>query len=223
MDVESRGPNKHGRRPPYGRKVPQYHTNSNRMGGCCRCICCCCCFLLFFILIFCALAAYLYTFYEPKIPSYKVEKLNITRFHVDEYFNLNTVLIITAKAQNPNEKISIIYGGKSSISVSYKESKLCSGKLPDFQQGHKNTTVMKLVLKGKSVFGPGLQEALMGNKKNGRIPLDISVKAPVTLDLGFLKTMEVKVLVDCNLIVNSLSQKEEIKILSSDYNVKVKM
>lgn len=63
----------------------------------------------------------------------------------------------------------------------------------------------------------------MGNKKNGRIPLDISVKAPVILDVGFLKTMEVKVLVDCNLIVNSLSQKEEIKILSSDYNVKVKM
>lgn len=82
---------------------------------------------------------------------------------------------------------------------------------------------MNLVLKGKSVFGSGPQEALMGNKKTGRIPLDISVKAPIVLDFGSLKTMEVKVLVDCHLIVNSLSPNEEIKILSSDYEVTAKM
>ncbi|KAJ8629159.1 hypothetical protein MRB53_022482 [Persea americana] len=222
MDVESKGGRDKNLRP-HRRKVPRYNSNSKRMGGCCRCICCCCCFLLIFILIIVALTACLYTLYQPKIPSYKVEKLNITRFQVDESFDLNTELVITAKAQNPNEKISIIYGEKSSVSVSYRDSTLCSGKLPGFRQGHKNTRVMNLVLKGKSVFGSGPQEALMGNKKTGRIPLDISVKAPIVLDFGSLKTMEVKVLVDCHLIVNSLSPNEEIKILSSDYEVTAKM
>lgn len=37
---------------------------------------------------------------------------------------------------------------------------------------------MQIDLKGKSEFGSGLQEALTENKKSGRVPLLVAVKAP---------------------------------------------
>lgn len=210
------------RPPPYRGSVPRYHSkHENRCRSCCKCMCCCCTFFFFVAFSFCAIFFYLFVFFQPKVPSYTVQNLKISQFQVGDDFSLSAEFTVTVRAENPNSKISIIYGEKSSVSVKYMDSVLCSGKIPAFQQGSQNITVMEVVLRGKSEFGSGLQEALMDSRKKGRIPLEIFVKVPVSLELGSYQTAEVKVLVDCNLVVNSLSPREKIKILSSHYKVNV--
>ncbi|KAA8524445.1 hypothetical protein F0562_010831 [Nyssa sinensis] len=161
------------RPPPYRRNIPRYQsTNQKKKGNCClRCICCCYCFLFILILVSAAVFFYFYAVVQPKIPVYQVQGLEVKAFEAQLDFSLNTEFLVTVKAENPNGNIGFIYGKDSSVTVSYTDSTLCSGKLPAFHQDKKNTTMMKVDLKGKSEFGSGLQEALMKSKNNGRIPL----------------------------------------------------
>ncbi|XP_042479360.1 NDR1/HIN1-like protein 6 [Macadamia integrifolia] len=209
------------RPPPYRRNIPQYHSMipKKKGGSCFKCICCCFCFLLILILILLSVALLFYHFYKPKVPSYKVQGMEVSTFKVDRDLSLYTEFVVNVRAENPNENIGINYGKDSSVAVSYSGTKLSSGKLPTFHQGHKNTTLMKVVLSGKSEFGSGLQEALMDNRRTGRIPLLIMVKAPVIVMLGEYAMREIVVLVNCSIVVDNLSPNKKIGILSSNYNV----
>lgn len=208
------------RPPPYRRNVPRYHSHAPRKKNCClRCICCCYCLLLVLVLILAGLLFYFYTFYSPQIPSYKVDNLSVTAFDIQPDFSVNTELLVSVKANNPNEGIGFIYGRDSSVVVAYNGTALCSGKLPSFQQGERNMTIMQVTLKGKSEFGSGLQEALTENKHNGRIPLLVKVKAPVSIVVGQFPMRQFVVFVNCSLIVDNLAANTTIQILSSKYNV----
>lgn len=135
------------RPPPYRRNIPRYHSNHHKSGsGCLRCICCCYCFLFVLILLLAGLSFCFYTFFKPQIPSYKVQNLGIGAFNLELDFSLYTEFVVTVKADNPNERIGFIYGKDSSVVVAYQGSTLCSGNLPAFHQGHKNITMLKVVL-----------------------------------------------------------------------------
>ncbi|KAK9285669.1 hypothetical protein L1049_024868 [Liquidambar formosana] len=208
--------------PPYRRNIPRYHSAHHKPKSCClRCICWCYCFLFLFIIILTGLAFYFYVVFKPQMPSYSVEDMEIGAFEVQTDFSLYTEFVVTVKAENPNKNIGFNYGKDSSVVVVYSDSKLCSGEVPAFHQGHKNTTMMKLVLKGKSEYGSGLHEALMQNQKTGRIPLLIHVKTQVTVVLGELSLKQFNVFVTCYLVVDNLSPKKKVGILSSDYDVLV--
>ncbi|KAF5726393.1 hypothetical protein HS088_TW22G00071 [Tripterygium wilfordii] len=122
---------------------------------------------------------------------------------------------VAVKAENPNEQIGFIYGKDGSVMVSYQGSTLCSGKIPNFRQPGKNTSTLNIVLKGKSEFGNGLQEALMDNRNSGKIPLVVQVKAPVTVVIGEFPLREIVALVNNSLVVDNLSPHKKAKILSS--------
>ncbi|MCI34052.1 hypothetical protein A2U01_0055270, partial [Trifolium medium] len=47
--------------------------------------------------------------------------------------------------------------------------------------------------------------ALQQQQQTGRIPLDLNIHAPVAIKLGRLKLKKVKVLGQCQLVVDSLS------------------
>ncbi|XP_043688436.1 NDR1/HIN1-like protein 6 [Telopea speciosissima] len=208
------------RPPPYRRNIPRYQSTPKRKGcSCGKCLCCCCCFLLILIILLVSFTFLFYSYFKPKIPSYKVQDLNVGAFNVQPDFSLYTEFIVHVKAENPNEKIGFTYGKNSSVVVAYSGAPLCSGKLPAFYQDKKNTTLIKVVLKGKSEFGSGLQAALMENKHTGRIPLLIMVKVPVSVVLGELHMQQIVVEVNCSLVVNDLSPKKKIGILSSKYHV----
>ncbi|MCD7471303.1 hypothetical protein HAX54_011639 [Datura stramonium] len=202
------------RAPPY-HYGGEYYRNEKRKGGnfCVRCICCCYCVLFLIIIIFAGLAFYLYTYYDPKLPSYKFESLEIKEFGLQPNFTVSADVMVTLKAENPNEAIGLIYGEDSSINVTYEGSTICSGKFPAFEQGFKNTTILHIELKGKRQFGSTILESLQKNEKNGKIPFEVKVKVPVGVVFGKAVLKEFSVLADCPITVHDLKpgKKPEIE------------
>ncbi|KAF9587410.1 hypothetical protein IFM89_002139 [Coptis chinensis] len=212
--------------PPYRRTIPRYHSNDQKKKGgntCCKCISCFCAFLIILLFILVGLLATIYAIYQPKVPTYKVKNLDVAAFEMRPDFSLYTKFIVTVEADNPNTKIGITYEKDSSVMVNYEGSTLCSGSLPAFYQGYENMTILKVTMDGESPFGSGLQEALMDNRQSGRIPLTIRVRAPVSIVLGNLPLKSITVEVHIQLVVDNLSPKKKVGILSSDYRVKVEM
>ncbi|EEF44472.1 NDR1/HIN1-like protein 6 [Ricinus communis] len=214
------------RPPPQRRNIPRYHSNNNGKSGgngCLRCLCCCFCFwLLLFIFLAAALFA-LYSALQPEIPHYNVDRFDVHAFNVQPDFSLYTEFVVTVKSDNPNMHIGFDYGKESSVVVTYRDSPLCSGSIPTFHQPHHNISLIPIVLKGKSEFGSGLQEALMQNRNTGRIPLLVEVKAPVSIVVQELPLRQVTVLINCSLVVDNLSPNKKAKILSSSYQYGVEL
>ncbi|KAF5741500.1 hypothetical protein HS088_TW10G00498 [Tripterygium wilfordii] len=204
------------RPPPHRRNVPRYHSHQSSGGNCClRCICCFCCTFIVLIIVLAGLGFLLYAILQPQQPAYSVSNFGVQAFDLQPDFSVYTEFAVAVKAENPNEHIGFIYGKDSSVAVSYQGSKLCSGKIPNIRQPGRNTSMLNIVLKGKSEFGNGLQEALMDNRKSGKIPLLVQVKAPVTVVLGEFPLREVVALVNNSLVVDNLSPHKKVKILSS--------
>ncbi|CAL5336707.1 unnamed protein product [Camellia sinensis] len=149
------------------------------------------------------------------MPSYQVQGLTVQAFSLQPDFSLVSEFLINVKADNPNDHIGFIYGKDNSVVVAYEDSTLSSGKLPSFHQGHNNATMMNVLLKGKSEFGSGLQEALMQNRNSGKIPLLVLVKVPVSLILAEIPMRHFVVFVNCSLVVDNLSPNKKIRILST--------
>ncbi|THG13671.1 NDR1/HIN1-like protein 6 [Camellia sinensis] len=209
------------RPPPYRRNIPRYHSHHKKGRNCClKCICCFYCFLFLFLVIIAGSAFYFYTFYKPNMPSYQVQGLTVQAFDLQPDFSLLTEFLVTVKAQNPNENVGFKYGRDNFVIVSYKDSTLCTGHFPSFLQGHKNTTMINVLLPNTtSEFGSGLQEALMQNRNSGKIPLLVQVKVPVNVVVAEFSMSQFKVFVNCSLVVDNLSPNKKIGILSSKYNV----
>nr|AAS90599.1 unknown pollen protein [Petunia integrifolia subsp. inflata] len=219
-----------GRQPPppyHSRKAPRYggeyyYEERPRRGNCCiRCICCCYCVLFFIIVLLGAFAFYFYTMYQPKLPTYKFQSLEVKEFGYQPDFSLTTDIIVTIRAENPNKAISLIYGKESSVNVTYTDSTICSGTLPSFHQGHKNVTMMQIELKGKSQFGSGLYEAMQDNEKNGKIPLLVKLKVPVQVYVGEYPLRQFNVLANCSLVVDNLKPGKKVEIIKNDVTFKL--
>ncbi|KAI3937048.1 hypothetical protein MKX01_015263 [Papaver californicum] len=215
------------RPPPYRRNIPRYHSTAQpykKKGNCClKCICWFYCFLFILIFGLCAVVFYIYAIYQPKMPTYKVDHIGIGAFDLQADFSLFTEFDVTVRAENPNERISIFYEPESSIAITYSDSTLCTGKIPTFQQGHQNVTFMDIVLKGKSEFGSGLQEALLDNRKTEKIPLLIIIKAPIVVELGNLPLKQVTFLLNCSLVIDSLTPRNKVQILSATYSAGIEL
>ncbi|KAG6738024.1 hypothetical protein POTOM_059560 [Populus tomentosa] len=164
-----------------------------------------------------SLLAVLYVTLDPKTPQYNIESFEVNAFNMAPDFSLYTEFVVVVKANNPNKEIAFTYGKDSSVVVAYSDSTLCSGKIPAFHQPFDNTTMIRVVLTGKSEFGSGLQEALMDNRETGRIPLLVIVKAPISVMVKSLALRQVMVNVNCSLVVDNLAPNKRVRILSSTY------
>nr|XP_034900729.1 NDR1/HIN1-like protein 6 [Populus alba] len=207
------------RPPPQRRNIPRYHSNNhNSRGHCClKCVCCCFCFSIVVIIVLASLLGVLYVTLDPKMPQYNIESFEVNAFNMAPDFSLYTEFVVVVKANNPNKEIAFTYGKDSSVVVAYSDSTLCSGKIPAFHQPFENTTMIRVVLTGKSEFGSGLQEALMDNRETGRIPLLVIVKAPISVMVKSLALRQVMVNVNCSLVVDNLAPNKRVRILSSTY------
>jgi hypothetical protein len=169
------------------------------------------------IIVLASLLSVLYVTLDPKMPQYNIESFEVNAFNMAPDFSLYTEFVVVVKANNPNKEIAFTYGKDSSVVVAYSDSTLCSGKLPAFHQPFENTTMIRVVLTGKSEFGSGLQEALMDNRETGRIPLLVIVKAPISVMVKSLALRQVMVNVNCSLVVDNLAPNKRVRILSSTY------
>lgn len=212
----------YGRPPPYG---GAYDYEEKRRGGnfCVRCICCCYCFLFLLIIILASLAFYFYIFYKPRLPTYEFKSFEVKNFGFQPAnLSVSADFIITMKADNPNTAIGLIYGKGSSVNVTYRDSNICTGKLPAFHQGQKNTTIFQIELFGKTSLGSGLHQALQDNEKNGKIPLKVLVNVPVQIVLGELKLRQVNVFANVTVTMHDLKPGKKPEIEHSKPTISVK-
>lgn len=181
--------------------------------SCCRCLCCTFCFLFVLVAIIAIAGAILYLAFEPRIPKYSVDSIQIGNFSVNSDLSLNSQLDVKIRARNPNKKIGIYYLDDSHIVVSYSGTELCTGSLPAFYQGHKNTTVLDVTLAGSGVqITSSMVSTLNAQRQQGSVPLDLKADVPVKIKLGKLKLMKIKFRVRCNLVVNRLDANAHVSV-----------
>ncbi|KAJ9177078.1 hypothetical protein P3X46_012330 [Hevea brasiliensis] len=212
------------RPPPQRRNIPRYHSSyPGKSSGsfCLKYVCCCFLFWFALIVLLAGAAFALYNMLQPEIPRYNVDRFDVNAFNVQQDFSLHAEFVVTVKSDNPNQHIGFQYGKDSSVVVTYRDSILCAGTLPTFLQPQENTTMIQILLKGESEFGSGLQEALMQNRKTGKIPLLVEVKAPISVVVHDFPMRQVTVLLNCSLVVDNLSPKKKARILSSTYQYAV--
>ncbi|KAK6154074.1 hypothetical protein DH2020_013713 [Rehmannia glutinosa] len=180
-----------------------------------KCLCWTISLILLLILILGILAAIIYFVFQPKIPKYSVDSMRITQFNLANDNSLSATFNVNITARNPNRKIGIYYENGSHLSVWYTGTKLCEGSLPKFYQGHRNTTVLSLVLAGQTRDATGLLQSLQADQQTGSIPLNLRARVPVRIRLGRLKLMKWRFLVRCRLRVDSLAADNVIRIRDS--------
>lgn len=180
-----------------------------------KCLCWTLALIIIQILLIGILAAVIYFVFDPKAPKYSVDSMRITQFTPGNDNTLSATFDVNITARNPNKRIGIYYENGSHLSVWYTGTKLCEGRLPKFYQGHRNTTVLGLVLTGQTQDATGLLTSLQAQQQTGNIPLNLRARVPVRIKLGSLKLMKWKFLVRCRLNVDSLSQDNAIRIRDS--------
>ncbi|XP_030940892.1 NDR1/HIN1-like protein 6 [Quercus lobata] len=204
--------------------IPVSHANPPKNGtGCCKCICWTISLLVLLLVIVGATAVILYFVFQPKLPTYSIDNLNISRLGLNIDMSLYAEFDVKITSYNPNKKIGIYYERGSQLSVWYTNTKLCDGSLPKFYQGHQNKTVLHVPLTGQTQYGSTLMTALQQQQQTGQIPLDLKVDAPVSIKLGKLKLKKVRVLADCLLVVDSLSANNAVSIKASNCRYRMKL
>lgn len=210
--------------PPIEHPVPMTHSRPLKSRSCCcKCICWTISLLVLLLVIVGATAGILYLVFQPKLPSYSVDSLNINSLGLNIDMSLYAEFDVKITAYNQNKKIGIYYEKGGRLSVWYSNTKLCDGALPEFYQGHQNKTVLHLALTGQTQYGSTLMNAIQEQQQTGRIPLDLKVDAPVAIKLGMMKLKKVRILGECLLVVDSLSANNSISIKASNCRFRLKL
>lgn len=193
-----------------------------------RSFCCCCCtllaiVLLVLVLVVSATAGVLYVVFDPKIPKYSVDRLRVSGFSVRSDMTVDATFDVTVTARNPNKEIGIYYRDGSDLSAWYAGERLCTGSFPAFYQGHRNTTVVHVLLTGETRMGSELlAELLQQQQQTGKIPLTVRGDVPVSVRVGKMKLWKMTFQIRCNLVVNSLSTSDDISVRSNSCQLKLK-
>lgn len=212
--------------PPFHRTYPAMHSKPPKKRSClCKCLCWTLSILLLLIVIVGATVGILFLVFQPKLPDFSIDRLQISRFNLSSVdSSLSATFDVTITARNPNKRIGIYYEDGSYLDVWYSETKLCEGSMPKFYQGHRNTTVLVLPLSGQIQNGTGLLTSLQQQQQDtGNIPLRLRVNQPVRVKLGDLKLMEVKFSVRCGLVVDALAANNAITIQNSNCRFRLRL
>ncbi|XP_073047320.1 NDR1/HIN1-like protein 6 [Primulina eburnea] len=203
--------------PPVSRTIPYSPSKPPRRRRSCfkKCLCWTISLLLILLILLGILAAIIFFVFQPKLPKYSADSMRITQFNLTNSNSLSSSFNVNITSINPNKKIGIYYVGGSHLSVWYTGTKLCEGSLPEFYQGHRNTTVLSLTLAGQTDNATGLLQSLQAAQQSGSVPLNLRAKVPVRLKLGRLKLMKLKFLVKCRGDVHSIGEGEVIRIRNS--------
>eukprot|EP01018_Ginkgo_biloba_P022433 Gb_27157 [translate_table: standard] len=198
-------------------QAPRYYSRPpKRRNCCCRCLAWTFCLLFTLILIVAIVGVIFYLVFQPRIPKYSVEDIQITGFNIDPSdTSVDSQFDVTVRARNPNKKIGIYYLKHSHLKVYYEDTKLCSGSLPVFYQGHKNTTILQVNLTGNNVvITSDHYSRLQTQIQEGSIPLVLKGDVPVKIKVGRLKLMKITFRFRCKLTVDNLTPNGNVRITS---------
>lgn len=211
--------------PPFQRTIPVMHSRPpKRKRSClCRCFCWTISLILLLIVIIAVVVGILFLVFKPKLPKYSIDSLSITQLSLSNDNSLSASFDVKITATNPNEKIGIYYEEGSRVTVLYTSTELCRGSLPKFYQGHENTTVLTLELTGQTQNATELLTTLQQQQQTGSVPLTLKVRQPVRIKLGKLKLMKMKFRANCDLVVDSLNENNQISIKSSSCKFRLRL
>ncbi|XP_016646814.1 PREDICTED: protein YLS9 [Prunus mume] len=214
-------------RVPPPENASRYQSYTHRKPRRSSCHCCCCWFLgLLAAIVFLSAAAagIFYLVVRPEAPNYSVESIAFKGFNLTTTSSLPSAISpeihVTVRAQNPNKKIGIYYERESSVKLFYSDIKLCDGVLPAFYQPSKNVTEFRTALTGSGIeLTSAVHKGLVDAQKQGKVPLDLDLRAPVRIKVGPIKTWTITVKVACHLTVNRLTADASIVSRDCDYGV----
>ncbi|CAN1837150.1 NDR1/HIN1-like protein 13 [Linum perenne] len=189
----------------YGANRPAYRPQPQRKFRSRRSCCCRLCFwttLIFLSLILLAAIAgsAVYLIYRPHRPTFTVSGLKISALTVSSSSQLTSNIAVNITARNPNKNTVFVY---DSVQVSVFSSKdgieLGSGEVPAFVHGKKNSTLLKVSIRG----GQKLEDAAAGKlrkelKGRNGVGLRIVVDTKVKVKIGGMKTPKMAIRVSCD-------------------------
>ncbi|KAG4159553.1 hypothetical protein ERO13_D02G181100v2 [Gossypium hirsutum] len=155
-----------------------------------------------------------------RCPNYDVKEFAVKSFNLNDN-TLETDFKVSVEADNPNDKISILYEKGSMFDVSYQGTRICSGSGPEFQQPTKNVTMLNISLEGKNDLNSNVKDSFIEDQKNGKIPLDIHIYVPIKFALENSKSKIIDVMMKCYIEVDSLKRDKKSKILNKICHYKV--
>ncbi|KAG6474492.1 hypothetical protein ZIOFF_068429 [Zingiber officinale] len=157
-----------------------------------------------------------------QLPKYSVDRLRISNFTIGPNSTITATFNVTVTARNPNKRIGIYYGDGSHLSSWYNGEQLCAGSFPAFYQGHRNTTVLNVLLTGETQMGSELVSELLQQQQSGMIPLAVRGNVPVRVKFGRLRLRRTTFKVRCALVVNSLTTSSDVSIRSNRCRFRLK-
>lgn len=208
--------------PENARKFQALSRRKSRQSCCRRCCCFTLCLLVLLVVAATISGGVLYLVFRFKSPKYSLTNLGIKGINLTSPAPTSPEFNVTIRSENPNGKVGIDYLKGSSVSVFYDGVKLSNGVLPAFYQPRKNVTVFQTTLKGSSVLmGGAVKTELRKAQNKGRIPFVVKMKMPLKIKVGSIKTWEITVKVQCDVVVNALNERANIVSKDCDYSVRL--
>ncbi|MCO5571981.1 hypothetical protein L7F22_025741 [Adiantum nelumboides] len=211
-----------------------------RRGCCCGRSCCCwlgilCSIFAAIVIILGIAALVLYLVLQPKTPDFSVSDASITSFNLSTQplsasnaiagasVYLNADVTFNVSAENPNKKIGIFYDAVD-VTLFYDDQNIGQGSIPAFYQGHRNTTLLLLHMKGQDVgltstVGSTLRTTL--SVASNSIFLHARTLAEVRIKVGSWKSRASKFQIDCNVEMSNPTAPNP-RLLSKSCSFKVK-
>jgi Late embryogenesis abundant protein len=207
---------------------PDINRQRKKRSRCCRCLCWTLLAIIILIVVIAAIVGILYLIFRPKIPHYSVDNLTVTSFSLDNNLTAQASFDINVTMRNPNKRIGIYYLEGSKITAWYNTTQLCNGTFPVFYQGHRNTTVVHVLLSGKPTLTNELISGVQSQLATGSIPILVKGRVPVKIKFGALKLFKITGKINCNLILDTSTSSSsnsdiQLKFRSSSCSVKIKL
>ncbi|XP_066346507.1 NDR1/HIN1-like protein 6 [Miscanthus floridulus] len=194
-----------------------------RHSRCCRCVCCTFLALVLLAVALGATAGILYLVFRPKIPTFHVDRLTVTRFDV----NTTTATVTDAfdvdvTATNPNRRIGIYYDG-GDVTASFNGTVLCRGAFPALYQGHRTTVRPHISLTGETRLDSDVAAQLLLQQQAGFVPLTVRARVPIRIKFGAIRLWKMTGKANCNLVVDNIQAGTQLSIRSNACSFKLKI
>lgn len=209
--------------PENSQKIKKLANRKPRRSCCCRCFCWTIATAFILLILLAISIGILYLVFRPEKLNYSIDNISIGGINLTSSLPMSPRATVAIRADNPNNKLSVYYNGKgSSVNVYYADVNLCSGVLPTLEQLTNNVTVIKTALKGSNiVLARDDHSRLVSQQKKRNVPLRLTVKSPLKIKIGAVKTWEITVTVKCDVAVDQFTQKSKIVSKNCDYGVKL--
>lgn len=195
-------------------------SQSRRRRSCCRCIAWTLLALVLLLVLLAIAAAVLYLVFQPKIPSYSLDKLSISGLNLSAG-PISPEFDLTLRADNSrNKKVGLRYEEGSDIGVYYSGDLWSSGVWPAFYQPGRNVTVIQTALKGSGIrLSSASRSSLVEQERRGGVPLEVDVKVDVRVKFGAVSSWKVTVKVRCEVVVDKMTP--DLRLVSKDCRTKL--